>query len=236
MHMVYTDCLIKALEISNDKTQFPELAETYGLWDVPKTYLHLYEENTIELDYDQPLEAFGGMTAFQVSQQLGYPCHKSQQDTWFTDWINGDNNEITKATEITKHNPRYFGLYRSTVGEDVNRDDFLENITTYAQQEQIRQEQLELERLEQEAEDKARLEQEKLELERIEAEKAEQKRQEEIRLEKEILERERLRLEQEQKKQETTILIAIGITAAGIVLIIIYFILRRRAFIRQLDD
>ena len=165
MHMVYTDCLIKALDVSND----PELAERYGVWDVPKTYLHLYEQNPIELDYDTPLESFDGMTAFQVSQKLGYPCHKSQQYTWFTRWINGSNNEITKATQIATYNPCKFGLYRSTVGEDVQKNDFLENVTTYAEQERLEQERLEQERLEQE-----RLEQERLEQERLEQEKLEQ--------------------------------------------------------------
>lgn len=135
MHMVYTDLLIQALDITADPTAYPASAETYGTWDVPKTYLHLYDENQIVLDYDQPLDHFGGLTAFQATQKLGYPCHKSQQYTWFTRWINGSSNEIAKATQINTYNPCYFGLYRSTVGEDVLKNDFLENITTYAQQE-----------------------------------------------------------------------------------------------------
>lgn len=139
MHMVYTDLLIQALELTADETQYTDSAETYGTWDVPKTYLHLYGENQIVLDYDQPLDHFDGLTAFQATQKLGYPCHKSQQYTWFTRWINGNNGEITKATQITTYNPCHFGLYRSTVGEDVLKNDFLENITTYAQQEYLAQ-------------------------------------------------------------------------------------------------
>lgn len=146
MHMVYTDVLIKALELTNDPDVFPEQAQRYGLWDVPKTYLHLYGENQIVIDYDQPLDVFDGMTAFEVSQKLGYPCHGSQQYTWFTDWINGKKTPITKATEIETYNPCQFGLYRSTVGEDVEKNDFLENITTYAEQERLEQERLEWEK------------------------------------------------------------------------------------------
>ena len=134
MHMVYTDCLIKALDIAPDASRFKTLAHKYGTWDVPKTYLHLYEENEIRMDYDQPLTAFDGMTAFEVSQKLGYPCHKSQQYTWFTRWINGSNNEITKATQIKTYSPCDFGLYRSTVGSDEAKNDFLENLTLYADQ------------------------------------------------------------------------------------------------------
>ena len=78
-HMVYADMLTKAVEITNDPAQYPESAEKYGLWDVPKTYLHLYPQNQIYLDWDQPLESFGGMTAFEVTKKLGYPCHKYPQ-------------------------------------------------------------------------------------------------------------------------------------------------------------
>ena len=198
MHMVYADLLVKALDITNDANQFPESAKKYGTWDIPKTYLHLYAKNPIELDYDTPLEAFNGMTAFEVTQKLGYPCHDSQQYTWFTKWINWVNmsvggTPITKATQIKDHNPCKFGLYRSTVGNDVLKNDFLENIVTYAEQERLEQERLEQERLEQE-----RLEQERLEQERLEQERLEQERLEQERLEQERLEQERL--EQEQKK------------------------------------
>ena len=236
MHMVYTDCLIKALQISNDETVFPELAQTYGVWDVPKTYLHLYIKNTIELDYDQPLDAFNGMTAFEVSQKLGYPCHKSQQDAWFTDWINGENGEITKASQIKRYNPCRFGLYRTTVGEDVKRNDFLENIVTYPQQEQIEQERLEQERLEQEAEEQARLEKERQELDRIEAEKAEKKRQEQERLEQEQREREQLLAQQQERQMAIAKITIICLIVAVIAIIPIYMILRHRAILRQMED
>ena len=208
MHMVYADLLIKALNITNDATQFPESAQKYGTWDIPKTYLHLYDKNPIELNYDTPLEAFDGMTAFEVTQKLGYPCHDSQQYTWFTKWINWVNmsvggTPITKATQIKDYNPCKFGLYRSTVGDDVLKNDFLENIVTYAEQEQLEQERLEQERLEQE-----RLEQERLEQERLEQERLEQERLEQERLEQERLEQERL--EQERRKpQELTIAVCI---------------------------
>ncbi len=195
MHMVYTDCLIRALEISMDASAYPELAEKYGVWDVPKTYLHLYEENAVTIDYDRPLDHFNGMTAFEVTQKLGFPCHKSQQYTWFTRWLNGKNQQITKASEIATYSPCSFGLFRSTMGEDVLRNDFMENIVTYAQQEQLEQERLEAERLEQE-----RLEQEKLEAERLEQERQEAERLEAEEREKERLEQERL--DQEKREQE----------------------------------
>ena len=117
------------------------------------------------IDYDVPLEAFDGMTAFMATQTYGYPCHETQQYTWFTDWINGKTTPITKATEIKSYNPSHFGLYRSTVGEDVLKNDFMENITSYEEQARLEAERLEQERLEAE-----RLEKERLEAERLEQE------------------------------------------------------------------
>lgn len=127
MHMLYTDILMKALEITADPDEYPELAEQYGVWDVPKTYLHLYEENPIVMDWDQPLEHFGGMTAFEVTQKLGFPCHESQQKyyKWYLSFAHS-------AAEIPQYNPCYYGLYRTKVGNDVKLDDFFENIDAEA--------------------------------------------------------------------------------------------------------
>ena len=141
MHRVYTDLVIKSLDITPDASQYQESAQMYGTWEIPKLYIHLYSMNKVVIDYDQPLDRFGGMTAFQVSQKLGYPCHVTQQGTWYTGWINGTNgNRITRATQITSYNPCYFGLYRSTVGPDEGQNDFMEHIIPYAEQERIARE------------------------------------------------------------------------------------------------
>lgn len=168
MHQVYTDLLVEALDYTNDETVYPEIAEKYGVWDVPKTYIHLYEENPIVIDYDQPLESFDGMTAFQVTQDYGFPCHESQQGYMFTPWLYGsgrtkENKSITKVTEIVNYNPAKFGLYRSTVGEDVQKNDFMENITSYEEQARLEAERLEAERLEAERQEAERLEAERQE-------------------------------------------------------------------------
>ena len=213
MHMVYTDLLIKALDIINDPAQFPESAEKFGTWEVKKTYVHLYGENQIQLDLDQPMEEFDGLSPFQVTQKYGYPCHVSQQYTWFTDWLHWENKavggtKVTKATQIKQYNPAQYGLYKTTVGPDVGKNDFLENIVTYATQERLEQERLEQERLEQE-----RLEQERLERERLEQERLEQER----------LERERL---EQQKKAElrrdiTVALICLAVLVISLALVLL---------------
>ena len=126
-HILNTHVLKIALEKTNDKTIHPESYEKYGLWDVPKTYLHLYKENMIVMNYDEPLEYFGGKTAYEISKE-GYSKHLSQQWTWFTKWINGSNNNYTKATDIKTYSPIEYGLYRTTVGEDLNKNDMFENL------------------------------------------------------------------------------------------------------------
>lgn len=127
-HMVLADIVTAAVEISMDPEQYPESAEKYGVWDVPKTYIHLYKENPVVMDWDQPLDAFGGQTAFYVSIYVAFQKHKSQVPDFESYYRN-----CSKATEIPKNSPIYYGLYRSTVGEDVAKNDFFENVTTHQQ-------------------------------------------------------------------------------------------------------
>ncbi len=128
MHMVYADLLSEAVEIAADPGRYPESAEAYGSWDVPKTYLHLYPEGQITMDWDVPLQSFGGMTAYEVTKELGFPCHVSQLSyySWYFDGMDS-------AAQITKYSPCQFGLYRTGVGEDEQKNDFFEHVTTHAQ-------------------------------------------------------------------------------------------------------
>lgn len=135
-HMLTAYALTEAVAVSADAEKYPDSAEEYGVWDVPKTYLHLYGEGKITMIWDKPLSAFGGKTAFAVSQDA-FRCHKSQHWTWFYGWMYGSgNNKIKEASQIKKHSPMYFGLYRTTVGMDQNTDDgdFFENIKTYGEE------------------------------------------------------------------------------------------------------
>lgn len=135
-HIANTYSLQKAVALSADAANYPESAQTYGTWSVPKTYLHLWAENKIVMDWDRPLEKFGGKTAFEVSKE-GYACHASQQWTWFTKWMTGsaegETDTITKASEITKYSPCEYGLYQSALGADTKAD-FLDHITLYRDQ------------------------------------------------------------------------------------------------------
>lgn len=120
MHQLYTDLLIKALDAAPDPKQFLELPES---WDVPKTYLHLYENNPITMDWDLPLASFDGKTAYEVTKELGFPSHASQQKD-FAWYFRGSD----RAADVPRYSPCRYGLYRSTVGKDWRKNDFFENL------------------------------------------------------------------------------------------------------------
>ena len=134
-HVVCARALTEALVYAGDETKYPDSALKYGVWQVEKTYLHLYKENAIVMDFDVPLETFDGKTAFEVSQE-GFGCHKSQHWTWFYKWMYGtDESPIKKAADIKSYSPCNYGLYESKVGMDNIGGDFFENVQTYKERE-----------------------------------------------------------------------------------------------------
>lgn len=213
-HMVYSEVLQKAVQSTMDPAYYPELAEKYGVWDVPKTYLHLYAENPIVMDWDQPLERFDGMTAYEVTKHIGFPCHQSQTEelSWY---MRGADT----AVQVANYSPCEFGLFRSTVGEDVQKNDFFENVLTYGQ-----------ERLKAE-EEAARLEAERLaEEERHQAEEAARLAAErQAREEQERLEAQRIARENAARKQKLLIGgIAAAVLVAAIAAVTIVIVKKRR--------
>lgn len=215
MHMVYADLLMEAVTVANDEALYPESAEAFGLWDTPKTYLHLYEENPIVMDWDQPLANFDGMTAFEVTQQLGFPCHVSQfrDFAWY-------HTYVKTAKEISQYNPCYYGLFRSTVGGDIDKNDFFENLTSYAEQARIAEEQrLEAEQLA--TEEEARRQEEA----RI-AEEA-RRAEEEAQRQAELAAAEAARAAEEAARQRT-ILLTVAAISFIIAVILIIALLRRK--------
>ncbi len=113
-HILNAQTLLEALEKSGDAAAYPDSAARYGTWEVPKAYLHLWAENGIAMDWDVPLSAFGGRTAFEMAVE-GFAEHASQQDYFAVEqW--GD------------YDCRLFGLAHTTVGPDALKNDLFENI------------------------------------------------------------------------------------------------------------
>lgn len=102
-------------ELAADPEQYPEMVAELGVWDIPKIYIHLYPENQITLDWWQPLERFGGMIAQDVAREA-FAKHKSQQGHGYAIWDGG------------QYDNSLYGLYRTRVGEDVEKNDMFEHI------------------------------------------------------------------------------------------------------------
>ena len=113
-HKMAASIVMDAVEISNDPEQFPASAEKYGVWDVPKTYLHFWEENAITMDWERTLDSFGGMTAREAAEYC-YGFHKSQQHLGYS------------VNYLEDWDCRQFGLYRTLVGAD-EKADFMDHI------------------------------------------------------------------------------------------------------------
>ena len=115
-HMLTARIVTEALSLSADETEYEQSYLKYGVWDTPKCYLHLYDRNKIHMDWKQALDFFGGKTAYEIACEA-YNMHVSQVTAWdFEVYISG------------RYSSCEYGLYRSLVGEDVSKNDFLENI------------------------------------------------------------------------------------------------------------
>ena len=206
-HVLCAAALGDALTRAADPAQDPDTAAEYGAWQVEKTYLHLYPENPITMDWDTPLESLGGKTPFEVTQE-GFGCHKSQHWTWFYRWIYGTSSSpIRRAADITTYSPCRYGLFDTQVGPDVTGGDFFENVETYAQRaeaERLAAEQAEAERLARE------------EAERLAAEQAEAERQAALQA-------------QQEAQAQRRLWIAAGCAAAVVCgIVLVRLVLRRR--------
>lgn len=121
VHKLNAFCLQRAVNYSANPYRYPESVQRYGTWDVPKTYLHLYGENPIVMDWSIPLAAFGGKTALEAAKE-GFNAHTSQL-------------KYFEVRADGKYDCRKFGLYRSLVGKDIAGNDFTENLKIYPESE-----------------------------------------------------------------------------------------------------
>lgn len=133
-HMILSNAVADSVDTSKDASVYPETASQYGTWDVPKTYIHLYDQNKITINLRVPLANMGNRTAIEIASEA-YKQHVSQQWCWF---YVSDDYEYSCAD---------FGLYRTLVGNDTGND-MLENITTYEEQERLAREAAEKESIE----------------------------------------------------------------------------------------
>lgn len=199
-HMLTANATVQALENAADNAYRTDSESffTYGVWDTPKAYLHLYGENKVKLDLRVPLESMGGQTALEVAK-AAYKKHVSQQQYSF------------RVSDDYEHSCAEFGLYRTIVGYDTGNN-MLENIVLYGEQERLERE--EQERLA--LEEQKRLEREEQErLKREEQERLEREEQERLeREEQERLAAEALRIEKETVRRRVFVTAAVVVFSA----------------------
>ncbi len=170
-------------------------------YDVPKAYFHLYSENKIHMDLNQPIEAMGGKTALNIAKDA-YLQHKSQQWCWFY------------VSDTYKYSCADFGLYKTTVGVDETNSmlDHLElraDQERRAEEERLEQERLERERLEKEQAEAA----EKEKLAKIDEQLAQFQEEAEANAQKAAQELAALDQELKAARLRSTILIVVGVLA-----------------------
>ena len=117
-HRACAYTLRKCITQVSDPEYFPESAAQYGVWQPKKLYLHLYEGDLGQIDFDwrQPLTAFDGKTAFEVASEA-FKMHVSQKNT----------GRYT-VQDDGKYDNSLFGLFYSEVGADSGKNDLFENL------------------------------------------------------------------------------------------------------------
>lgn len=112
---IYTSALVcRAVEMASDENCYPESAAQYGTWQVQKLYIHLYGENTIELDMG-PVAAFQNQKVIKIAV-AAMRFHKSQS-RW--------SAEVQHANYPMNR----YGLYFTAVGPDTpGMNDMFEHV------------------------------------------------------------------------------------------------------------
>lgn len=117
-HKVNAFYLTQSIVDAANPEVYPESAEEYGVWDTPKLYLHLYEENEWYFDVNTPMANDPeGRTPFEVAEDA-FLNHVSQRK---------GNLHVQQEDLARMWDCRPFGLYRTLVGLDTTAD-VMENI------------------------------------------------------------------------------------------------------------
>lgn len=113
-HKLTANLLTEAVKLTDDRSAYPASAKKYGTWQVKKLYIHYSDENAIYMDWNRELPGEGGLTAMDRAK-IAY-CKYVSQMPYYTMW------------DGLKYDNTKFGLYYTTVGTDVEKNDLFENI------------------------------------------------------------------------------------------------------------
>ena len=115
-HKLTSYAVRRAIRLAADPESYPTSYEQYGLWDIKKLYIHLYEGNQLTMTaYDEPMEELNGLSATQVAT-IAYAKHVSQQKYY------------SMEKDGRRYDNRLYGLIYTTVGDDTRQNDLFENV------------------------------------------------------------------------------------------------------------
>lgn len=114
-HKLTSLLITEAIPRAMDESYDAESAQEYGVWEVKKVYLHLYEKNRIEMDWIQPFSADSPISPIFLAKEA-YDKHRSQQKAY------------SMNREAERFDNKIFGLYYTAVGPDEAKNDLFEHI------------------------------------------------------------------------------------------------------------
>ena len=117
-HGAHMACADMALQVIRDGKRDLQ-------WKPQKLYLHLWKENPITLEWEQPHENLGGQTPLEIAR-LAFKEHKSQQG--FSAETRSGREFKFKVHSHGMFDNADFGLAYTSVGPDVKCNDFMENV------------------------------------------------------------------------------------------------------------
>lgn len=117
-HGAHMACADMALQVVRDGKRDLQ-------WKPQKLYLHLWKENPITLEWEQPHENLGGQTPLEIAR-LAFKEHKSQQG--FSAETRSGREFKFKVHSHGMFDNADFGLAYTSVGPDVECNDFMENV------------------------------------------------------------------------------------------------------------
>lgn len=114
-HKACANAMREAVVAAAKSDRFPDSFKDYETWACSKLYLHLYPQKELYMDWLSPQEALKGKSPLQAAQEAFTSCYRSQSKKY-------------SVKEKGRYDNARFGLAYSLVGDDVQKNDFFENI------------------------------------------------------------------------------------------------------------
>ena len=115
-HRVCADACLQCMKLAANPSKYKNSVKAWGVWQPKKLYIHMYDKNPVEFDWDVPLSSHGGMTGYETAVEA-YKLYVSQQQPQYR----------VEPRDSTKSCYR-FGLAFTEVGPDETKNDPFEHI------------------------------------------------------------------------------------------------------------